>query len=307
MKTVRVVAAVIKAVNENGEPIIFATQRGYGEFKDGWEFPGGKIEEGEIPQDALKREIREELDTEIFVGELIDTIEYDYPTFHLSMDCFWCEIVKGDLVLKEHEAARWLNKKFCMFVLGDKQKTYSFDENKYKGKIIFDPSSDIYDFQDLINKINKMNREEMQDILNYLKMEFSEKRTDEIRQNIVHVLSYLDNSWKWIERAKEEGSFFTDAYRCTKYLERYEIISGCLSREESSKLFALLTDINQLIDYMEEGLNYIQKKEKGRRHSRGLTLYVDSYTSSLSHSIMAKAKNVLDNRDIYDVLKKKIM
>ena len=105
MKTVRVVAAVIKAVNENGEPIIFATQRGYGEF------PGGKIEEGETPQDALKREIREELDTEISVGELIDTIEYDYPAFHLSMDCFWCEIVKGDLVLKEHEAARWLNKK----------------------------------------------------------------------------------------------------------------------------------------------------------------------------------------------------
>ena len=110
MKTVRVVAAVIKAVNENGEPIIFATQRGYGEFKDGWEFPGGKIEEGEIPQDALKREIREELDTEIFVGELIDTIEYDYPTFHLSMDCFWCEIIKGNLVLKEHEAAKWLGK-----------------------------------------------------------------------------------------------------------------------------------------------------------------------------------------------------
>ena len=110
MKTVRVVAAVIKAVNENGEPIIFATQRGYGEFKDGWEFPGGKIEEGEAPQEALKREIMEELDTEISVGELIDTIEYDYPTFHLSMDCFWCEIVNGDLVLKEHEAARWLTK-----------------------------------------------------------------------------------------------------------------------------------------------------------------------------------------------------
>ena len=110
MKTVRVVAAVIKAINENGEPIIFATQRGYGEFKGGWEFPGGKIEAGETPQEALKREIMEELDTKISVGELIETIEYDYPTFHLSMDCFWCEIVKGDLVLKEHEAAKWLKK-----------------------------------------------------------------------------------------------------------------------------------------------------------------------------------------------------
>ena len=110
MKTVRVVAAVIKAKNENGEPIIFATQRGYGEFKGGWEFPGGKIEAGETSQEALKREIMEELDTEIAVGELIETIEYDYPTFHLSMDCFWCEIVKGDLVLKEHEAAKWLKK-----------------------------------------------------------------------------------------------------------------------------------------------------------------------------------------------------
>lgn len=110
MKTIRVVAAVIKAVNEYGEPIIFATQRGYGEFKGGWEFPGGKIEVGETPQEALKREIMEELDTEISVGELIDTIEYDYPEFHLSMDCFWCEIVKGDLVLKEHEDARWLTK-----------------------------------------------------------------------------------------------------------------------------------------------------------------------------------------------------
>ena len=110
MKTVRVVAAVIKAIDENGEPIIFATQRGYGEFKGGWEFPGGKIEAGETPQEALKREIMEELGTEISVGELIETIEYDYPTFHLSMDCFWCEIVKGDLVLKEHEAAKWLKK-----------------------------------------------------------------------------------------------------------------------------------------------------------------------------------------------------
>ena len=110
MKTVKVVAAVIKAVNKNGEDIIFATQREYGEFKDGWEFPGGKIEEGETPQEALKREIMEELDTEITVGELIDTIEYDYPTFHLSMDCFWCEVVKGELVLKEAEAAKWLKK-----------------------------------------------------------------------------------------------------------------------------------------------------------------------------------------------------
>ena len=110
MKTIRVVAAVIKATNENGEPIIFATQRGYGDFKGGWEFPGGKIEEGETPQDALIREIREELDTEIAVGELIETIEYDYPTFHLSMDCFWAEIVSGDFVLKEHEAAKWLTK-----------------------------------------------------------------------------------------------------------------------------------------------------------------------------------------------------
>ena len=116
MKTIRVVAAVIKAVNENGEPIIFATQRGYGEFKGGWEFPGGKIEAGETPQEALKREIMEELDTDISVGALIDTIEYDYPEFHLSMDCFWCKIISGDLVLKEHEAARWLTKNQLMDV-----------------------------------------------------------------------------------------------------------------------------------------------------------------------------------------------
>ena len=110
MKIVRVVAAVIKAENENGEPVIFATQRGYGEFKGGWEFPGGKIEEGETPQEALVREIKEELETEISVGELIDTIEYDYPTFHLSMDCFWCTIVGGNLTLLEAEDAKWLTK-----------------------------------------------------------------------------------------------------------------------------------------------------------------------------------------------------
>ena len=108
MKTIRVVAAVIKATDDNGEKIIFATERGYGEFKGGWEFPGGKIEPGETPQQALCREIIEELDTKIQVGDLIDTIEYDYPAFHLSMDCFWCEVVSGNLVLKEHEAARWL-------------------------------------------------------------------------------------------------------------------------------------------------------------------------------------------------------
>lgn len=110
MKTINVVAAIIKATNAKGMPIIFATQRGYGEFKGGWKFPGGKIEEGETPEDALVREIREELDTEIEVGELLDTIEFDYPTFHLSMKCYWCNIVSGNLVLKEHAAAKWLSK-----------------------------------------------------------------------------------------------------------------------------------------------------------------------------------------------------
>lgn len=105
MKTIRVVAAIIV---ENDK--IFATQRGYGEFKGGWEFPGGKIEEGETPQQALVREIQEELDTEIEVDELIDRVEYDYPQFHLSMDCFLCKIKSGKLVLKEHEDAKWLRR-----------------------------------------------------------------------------------------------------------------------------------------------------------------------------------------------------
>ena len=110
MKKIRVGAAVIRAVNNENKPVIFATQRGYGEFKGGWEFPGGKIESGETPQQALKREIMEELDTEIAVGELIDTIEYDYPNFHLSMDCFWCQLIRGNLELLEAAEARWLTK-----------------------------------------------------------------------------------------------------------------------------------------------------------------------------------------------------
>lgn len=105
MKKIRVVAAVIK----DGSKVL-ATQRGYGDFKGKWEFPGGKIESGESAEQALIREIKEELDIDIGVKDYIVTIEYDYPEFHLSMDCYWCEIVSGKMILKEHEAAKWLSK-----------------------------------------------------------------------------------------------------------------------------------------------------------------------------------------------------
>ena len=111
MKSIKVVAAVIIHTSESETKEILVTQRGYGEFKDWWEFPGGKIEEGETPQQALSREIKEELDAEIFVGDCIGTIEYDYPAFHLSMDCFYCTLIPGQkpLSLLEHENAVWLN------------------------------------------------------------------------------------------------------------------------------------------------------------------------------------------------------
>jgi len=105
MKTIKVVAAVIRDDNK-----IFATARGYGEYKGWWEFPGGKIEEGETPEEALVREIKEELDSVIAVEDYIDTIEYDYPEFHLSMSCYYCKLISGDLTLKEAEDGRWLTK-----------------------------------------------------------------------------------------------------------------------------------------------------------------------------------------------------
>ena len=105
MKTIEVVAAIICQDNQ-----IFATQRGYGDFKDGWEFPGGKVEPGETPENALVREIREELAVEISVGELLTTVEHDYPNFHLTMHCYLCRLTGGEITLLEHEAARWLGK-----------------------------------------------------------------------------------------------------------------------------------------------------------------------------------------------------
>ena len=106
MKQIEVVAAII----HDDEGHIFATQRGYGDFKDGWEFPGGKMELGETPEDALIREILEELETRIVVESFVQTVEWDYPKFHLTMHCYWCRVDSGSLTLKEHEAARWLNR-----------------------------------------------------------------------------------------------------------------------------------------------------------------------------------------------------
>ena len=108
MKTIRVVAAVIKATNEKGDPMIFATQRGYGDFKGGWEFPGGKIESGETPKECIVREIREELAVEVKAEKIIGVVEYDYPAFHLTMHCLLCSVVSGDLKLLEHEDAKWV-------------------------------------------------------------------------------------------------------------------------------------------------------------------------------------------------------
>jgi len=105
MRTVEVVAAIIIQDNK-----IFATQRGYGEFKDGWEFPGGKIENGETPEAALVREIREELASDISVDKYLCTVDHDYPKFHLTMHCYICSIIDGNLTLREHEAARWLDR-----------------------------------------------------------------------------------------------------------------------------------------------------------------------------------------------------
>lgn len=110
MNSIKVVAAVIKSKDKDGNTTIFATQRGYGDYKGGWEFPGGKVEESENVKEALRREIMEELETEIFIEDDIYTVEYDYPTFHISMECFWCEIPNGIVILREHADAKWVRK-----------------------------------------------------------------------------------------------------------------------------------------------------------------------------------------------------
>lgn len=167
MKTVRVVAAVIRQGDR-----IFATARGYGEFKGQWEFPGGKIEAGETPQQALIREIKEELDVTVRIGDLIDTIEYDYPKFHLSMDCFWCKIADGEIKLLEAESARWLtretlcdvpwlpadiglikkiamqmeNMKYIVRIVIKGASGYCPADEAYNDKVTFTPGSISYEF-----------------------------------------------------------------------------------------------------------------------------------------------------------------
>ena len=176
MKTIRVVAAVICDSIEH-KTKIFSTARGYGEFKGGWEFPGGKIEAGETPQQAVVREIREELDATVKIGDLIDTIEYDYPAFHLSMDCFWCEVASGELKLLEAEAARWLTKEEL-----DLQRLMS---------------SHIQDFiysNDLLTIFNERPRQEEPDILaidrNGDLYILELKRWSSDRENLLQVLRY---------------------------------------------------------------------------------------------------------------------
>ncbi len=127
MKHIHVVCAVIMQDDK-----IFATQRGYGEYKDGWEFPGGKVEEGETPEHAIVREIQEELDTKIEVVKFMDTVESDYPTFHITMDCFLCRIVDGELTLKEHEAAKWLTKE-TLYSVGWLPADLKFVQEKVSG------------------------------------------------------------------------------------------------------------------------------------------------------------------------------
>ena len=194
--------------------------------------------------------------------------------------------------------------KFRMFILGDKQKSYSIDMEKYKEKIEFSADTDVYDFNSLIAQVNKMNREEMQEILDYLKMEFGVNNNDEVRKNIIYLVSYLEHSWEWIELARNRGVFLTDVYRCEQYIHRCEIVSSKLSPEENSKLYAMMTEIDQLIDYMEDGFKYLKDRTSKRRSS--FLAYSDSYTASLGRSIRDKAQDILDKRDIYNVLKDKI-
>lgn len=193
--------------------------------------------------------------------------------------------------------------RFKMFVLGDKQKSYTVDLAKYEGKIEFDKTKDVLDFKDIIAEINKLNKEEMQDILDFLKMEFQKKDNNDVRKHIMFILSYLDNNLKWIELASERGCFFTDFYRCDRYIERCEAVSHVLSPEEFAKLYALLTDINQMVDYMEEANYYIKSKTSNRKRLGVYNGYKDAYTIGLSCSVRNKAEQIIEKWDITEILK----